>query len=177
VPYVSLRRSWATRTSRSPVEVYTGSRSDKWKEARLLARKSKERREGPDGRVRRRCRRFWASAIDPVEDARRRSQLVPDGELIFFSTRPLLVFDTSGRSELYTIEPDGSGMQALTSYGEDGPRATQPRWTPDGKAILYTRVAQRGSPRHIWAIDRTGGKEVPVLTKETVYTHPVLQPR
>ncbi len=100
----------------------------------------------------------------------------PKGDLIVFATHPLLVFDTSGRSELYTMRPDGSGMHALTSYGENGPRATQPRWTPDGKAILYTRVTQTGSPRHIWVIDRKGRTDVPVLTALDIYTHPVLQP-
>ncbi len=99
----------------------------------------------------------------------------PNGNLILFSTRPLFDFDTSGRSELYTMRPDGSGMHKLTSYGEDGPRATQPRWTPDGKAILYTRLPQAGSPRHIWGIDRTGHEDVPVLTAAPIYTHPILQ--
>jgi len=101
----------------------------------------------------------------------------PNGDRIVFSTRPLFDFDTSGRSELYTMCPDGSDMRKLTSYGKDGPRATQPRWTPDGKAILYTRVTQAGFPRHIWVIDRKGRDDVPVLTKRTIYTHPVLQPR
>ena len=100
----------------------------------------------------------------------------PQGDLIVFSTRPLFDFPDSGRSELYTMRPDGSDMRKLTSYGEDGPRATQPRWTPDGKAILYTRVTQEGFPRHIWVIDRTGETDAPVLTKESIYTHPVLQP-
>jgi Tol biopolymer transport system component len=88
----------------------------------------------------------------------------PKGDLIAFSTRPLLNF-TSGRSELYTIRPDGSGMRALTSHGADGPRATQPQWTPDGEAILYTRANQSLTTRHVWAIDRTGGKDAPVLTE------------
>jgi TolB protein len=101
----------------------------------------------------------------------------PKGDLIVFSTRPLVDFDTSGRSELYTMRPDGSGMRKLTGYGKDGPRATQPRWTPDGKAILYTRVTQTGLPRHIWVIDHAGGKDVPVLTASDIYTHPVLQPK
>ena len=100
----------------------------------------------------------------------------PKEDLIVFSTRPLLEFP-SGRSELYTIHPDGSGMQKLTSHGEDGPRATQPQWTPDGKAILYTRANQSLTTRHIWVMDRTGGKDVPVLTKDPAYTQPVLQPR
>ena len=75
------------------------------------------------------------------------------------------------------IRPDGSGMRALTSHGEDGPRATQPQWTPDGEAILYTRANQSLTTRHVWAIDRTGGKDAPVLTEESAYTQPALQPR
>jgi Tol biopolymer transport system component len=100
----------------------------------------------------------------------------PNGDLIAFSTRPLLHF-TSGRSELYTIRPDGSGMRALTSHGEDGPRATQPQWTAGGEAILYTRANQSLTTRHVWAIDRTGGKDAPVLTEKSAYTQPSLQPR
>jgi Tol biopolymer transport system component len=99
----------------------------------------------------------------------------PKRDFIVFSTRPLVDFGSSGRSKLYTMRPDGSGMHKLTSYGETGPWATQPRWTPDGKAILYTRVTQEELPRHIWVIDQAGHKDVPVLTKEAIYTHPVLQ--
>jgi TolB protein len=101
----------------------------------------------------------------------------PKGDLIVFSTYPLREFESSDPSELYTMRPDGSGIKALTSNGEDGPRATEPRWTPDGKAILYVRETHAGTQRSIWVIDGTGGTDAPVLTKEpTYYTHPVLQP-
>ena len=101
----------------------------------------------------------------------------PNGDLIVFSTHPLREFESLERSELYTMRPDGSDIKALTSNGEDGPRATEPRWTPDGKAILYVRETHAGTHRSIWVIDRTGNTDVPVLTKEpSYYTHPVLQP-
>ena len=101
----------------------------------------------------------------------------PNGDLIAFSTYPSREFEPMDPSELYTMRPDGSGIKALTSNGEDGPRATEPRWTPDGKAILYVRETQAGTHRSIWVIDRTGGTDVPVLTKEPdYYTHPDLQP-
>jgi Tol biopolymer transport system component len=100
----------------------------------------------------------------------------PNGNRIVFSTHPLREYP-SGRSELYTMRPDGSGMHALTSNGENGPRATEPRWTPDGKAILYSRVTQGGTNRSIWVIDNKGDTDAPVLTKEpSYYTSPVLQP-
>jgi TolB protein len=100
----------------------------------------------------------------------------PNRELIVFGTRPLSNFPESGQSELYTIRPNGTGLRRLTNYGPNGPRATQPRWTPDGKAILYTRTTQNGFPRHIYAINADGTGDTPVLTAKPIYTHPILQP-
>ena len=100
----------------------------------------------------------------------------PDGSRIVFNTRPLVDFPDAGQSELYTIRPNGTGLRRLTAYGPNGPRATQPRWTPDGKAILYTRTNQEGFPRHIYAINADGTGDAPVLTAKPIYTHPILQP-
>lgn len=100
----------------------------------------------------------------------------PDGSLIVFTTHPLFEFSEGAQSELYTMRPDGSEVHALTSYGPDGPRGTQPRWTPDGEAILYTRLSQAALPRHIWIINADGTGDVPVLETNPIYTHPVLQP-
>ena len=99
----------------------------------------------------------------------------PDGSRILLTTRPLLDFD-AGQSELYTMRPNGTGLRRLTNYGPNGPRATQPRWTPDGKAIVYTRTTQQHLPRHIYAINADGTGDTPVLTAKDIYTHPVLQP-
>jgi TolB protein len=99
----------------------------------------------------------------------------PDGAQILFNTRPLLDFDT-GQSELNTMRPNGTGVRRLTAYGPNGPRATQPRWTPAGKAILYTRTTQTGQPRHIYAINADGTADTPVLTTKQIYTHPIVQP-
>ena len=61
----------------------------------------------------------------------------PDGARIVVSTRPLLHFD-DGPSDLYTITPDGSDFTRLTDSETSGVRYTQPGWTPDGTAIVYT---------------------------------------
>jgi Tol biopolymer transport system component len=100
----------------------------------------------------------------------------PDGSLIVFGTGPLLDFDAGAESELYTMRPDGSEKHALTTYGTDGPRATQPRWTPDRTAVLYTRLGQTMLPRHIWLLSADGSADQPVLESKSIYTHPVLQP-
>ncbi len=100
----------------------------------------------------------------------------PDGERILFGTYPLLDFPTSGNSELFTMAPDGSDVQQLTDYGPAGPRATQPRWSPEGDAILYVRTTQRGTPRLIYAMAADGSSDGPVLDTHAIYTHPDLQP-
>jgi dipeptidyl aminopeptidase/acylaminoacyl peptidase len=101
----------------------------------------------------------------------------PDGSLIVYGTHPLVEFQVSGTSELFTIRPDGTGLNQLTAYGPEGPRATQPRWTPDGSAIVYTRTTQAGSPRTLWVISADGQTDQPVFAESgDIYTHPVVQP-
>jgi Tol biopolymer transport system component len=100
----------------------------------------------------------------------------PVDRRIAFITRPLVDFPGAGQSELYIIGTNGTGLRRVTSYGPNGPRATQPRWTPDGKSILYTRTNQNGFPRHIYVINADGTGDAPALTAKSVYTHPVLQP-
>jgi Tol biopolymer transport system component len=87
---------------------------------RVRAKREEDRSEG--------AYQTAASAVNlpakPLEGTGRGApRLVAQRSLIDFSTRPLLEF-SSGRSELYTIRPDGSVMHALTINGEGGPRAT-----------------------------------------------------
>jgi TolB protein len=100
----------------------------------------------------------------------------PDGAQILFATHPLLQYPHAGRSEIYTMAADGTGQALLSHVGVDGARAAQPRWTPDGTAILYVRTTQEGQPRSIYQIDADGTGDRPVLTEKPVYTHPELQP-
>lgn len=102
----------------------------------------------------------------------------PDGSRIVYATHPLRV-DWGGdvESELITILPDGTGRTVLTKFGLGGPRGTQSRWTPDGKAIVYTK--QSNGPvftRHIWAIAADGSSDIPILTARLICTNPVMQP-
>jgi len=98
----------------------------------------------------------------------------PDGTLIVFTTYPLRVFGVAEESDLYTMRPDGTDVRQLTRL--EGSRATQPRWTPDGQAITYTRVEASGRPRHIWVVRADGTDDTPVLTTSENITHAVLQP-
>jgi len=97
----------------------------------------------------------------------------PDGEWIVFSTHPLNVFETSSESQLYRIHPDGTGMEQLTRFANI--RATQPRYSPDGKWILFTAV-NSFDERHLWAIPATRGLPVVIADLGAIYTHGVWQP-
>ena len=93
-----------------------------------------------------------------------------------FGTHPLLQFQVSGTSELFTVRPDGTGLEQLTAYGPEA-RATQPRWTPDGSAILYTRTTQLGTPKTLWVVSADGQTDQSVFAQSAgIYTHPVMQP-
>jgi Tol biopolymer transport system component len=97
---------------------------------------------------------------------------------IVFTTYDLGEFQqTDEPSNLYTIQPDGSGMRQLTHYGHAQERATQPTWTPDGSRILFTLVGQEpgqfDGPRHAAFID-PDGTGLDVLGPAA--THPRVRP-
>ncbi len=99
-------------------------------------------------------------------------------DLIVFTTYNLVVFQsTNNASELYTIRPDGTDLQQLTSFGAGQDRATQPRWTPDGERILFTKVSGSG-PRSMASVSADGSDEVWATGENAENgTHPTLQPR
>jgi Tol biopolymer transport system component len=71
-----------------------------------------------------------------------------------------IVFDTewgSGPSQIYTIRADGSGLRQLTSVG-DGQAAFQPRWSADGRMIVY--VSDESGNPEIYLIKANGTGKV-----------------
>ena len=101
----------------------------------------------------------------------------PKADEILFTTYDLNEFPgTDKRSNLYTMQSDGSGQTALTTFGEAEQRATQPTWTPDGTRIIFTLVGQEASfdnPRNAAFIER-GGSGLAIL--EAFATHPRSRP-
>jgi Tol biopolymer transport system component len=99
----------------------------------------------------------------------------PDGKRIVFVTHPLIVFNfVHVVSNLYTARTDGSDLQELTHLTTSDDRATQARWTPDGR-IIYTRVTT--SARTLWLRDATGLHPLPIASYgRAIRTHGDLQP-
>ena len=101
----------------------------------------------------------------------------PGSDEILFSTYDLAEFPaTDEPSNLYTINPNGSGLTPFTSFGRAEQRATQPTWTPDGTRIIFTLVGQQAdfdNPRQAAFIEANGSNIVDV---GIIATHPRLRP-
>jgi Tol biopolymer transport system component len=97
----------------------------------------------------------------------------PDGRSIVMASHPLHSFNFgSYSSNLFLIRPDGSGLRPLTGYVGDQ-RATQPRYTPDGRSIVFTAVSP--TARELWIIPAAGGTTQRV-TQGGIATHGTMQP-
>lgn len=64
----------------------------------------------------------------------------------------------NGKADIYTMNLDGSNITQLTSDTLDN---RWPRWTPDGKYIAYTRVADNSD---IWLMDKHGENKKQYVT-------------
>jgi Tol biopolymer transport system component len=97
----------------------------------------------------------------------------PDGRWIVLASHPLHSFNVgSYSSNLFRIRPDGSGLQPVTSY--DGElRATQPRYVPDARSIVFTAVTP--GARELWIIPTSRGATQHV-TRGGIATHGTMQP-
>jgi Tol biopolymer transport system component len=97
---------------------------------------------------------------------------------IVFNTYDLAVFpDTTESANLYSVAVDGTDLRQLTSFGMNDTRATQPRWTPDGSAIVFTRVDGKGWGERRLAYIDADGTGLRWLTPIPVDgTHPQLRP-
>jgi Tol biopolymer transport system component len=99
----------------------------------------------------------------------------PNGHELVFVTHPLIVFNFDDvTSNLFTARPDGQGLRQLTFATSSADRATQARWTPDGR-IIYTRVTPNS--RALWLRNARGGDPTPLAPDgRAIRTHGDLQP-
>jgi Tol biopolymer transport system component len=76
----------------------------------------------------------------------------PDGTKIAFS-RPA---PTSGYSEIWTMNADGSGATPITNSGSGGSSAW-PNWSPDGSKIVFSSTPHCCGDRDIYTVPSAGG--------------------
>lgn len=79
-------------------------------------------------------------------------------------------FPRSGRSDIYSIEPDGTGQHRLTWSGD----AWSPTWSPDGARIAFEDV--RGGDSEIYSADGDGGDLLQITDNTTDEATPAWSP-
>jgi TolB protein len=83
----------------------------------------------------------------------------PDGSRIAFAAvRGQATAENKGRSDIYSIRPDGGDLRRVTTVGD----ADAPLWSPSGKQVVFTRSTVPGVSGNImnslWSIDADGSR-------------------
>lgn len=81
----------------------------------------------------------------------------PDGSMIVFSLRHTDLEANRGRTNLWLIRPDGSGLRQLTT---DPAGDSSPCWSPDGHWVWF--LSTRSGSTQIWRIPVDGGEAAAV---------------
>ena len=90
---------------------------------------------------------------------------LPGGDLIVF-VRPTSSDGSGDAADLWTVGLDGSNLTQVTFLGQEGGRAIQPSWSPDGSLIVFVPETIPGKDPAIGTIspDGTGLKLQPETT-------------
>lgn len=81
----------------------------------------------------------------------------PDGKLVVFTLRTTDLEANRGRTDLWVVGTDGTGLRRLTAH-EAGD--SNPVWSPCGKRIFF--LSTRSGSSQVWRIDLDGGEAMPV---------------
>ena len=88
-------------------------------------------------------------AMERISDA----QVSPDGGWIVFVVRKTDLEANKGRSDLWLVRADGTGLRQLTSHAEAD---SEPHWAPDGESIWF--ISGRSGSLQVWSIRIDGGE-------------------
>jgi len=95
-------------------------------------------------------------AMDRISDA----QVSPNGKQIVFVLRKTDLEANKGRTDLWLVGVNGTGLRRLTSHPEND---SNPRWSPDGNSVWF--LSDRTESSQVWRI-RTDGGEAEQVTEQ-----------
>ncbi|MHC4641177.1 MAG: S9 family peptidase [Planctomycetota bacterium] len=88
-------------------------------------------------------------AMDRISDP----QVSPDGRWIVFVLRKTDLEANRGRTDLWLVAVNGTGLRRLTSHPEGD---FNPRWTPDSSSVWF--ISTRSGSSQVWRIQIDGGE-------------------
>lgn len=98
-------------------------------------------------------------------------QVSPDGEWIVFDKKVIDLEENKGRSDLWLVRVEGTGLRRLTSHPAG---STNPRWAPDGRSVWF--LSSRTDKTQVWCIPVDGGEAEQVTDEPLDVGNLVLSP-
>jgi dipeptidyl aminopeptidase/acylaminoacyl peptidase len=93
----------------------------------------------------------WQWTVSPTRISD--PQVSPDGRWIVFVLRKTDLEANLGRTDLWLIGTDGTGLRRLTSHLS---KDFNPRWAPDNKSVWF--ISTRSDSSQVWRIRIDGGE-------------------
>ena len=109
----------------------------------------------------------WLTRADAMED---QPQWSPDGSKILFKA----TVDANGRTDLYTINVDGTGLVNVTAGITQLSSKRDPAWSPDGSRITFIGV--QGTNYKVWTVGSNGTDARQVTTDAGFDMQPTFSP-
>jgi len=98
-------------------------------------------------------------------------QVSPDGARVAFTVRSTDLEANKGKTDLWLVGSDGTGLRRLTSHPAND---HNPRWTADGRAVLF--LSSRSGSSQVWRIPLDGGEAEPVTDLPLDASNLILSP-
>jgi dipeptidyl aminopeptidase/acylaminoacyl peptidase len=98
-------------------------------------------------------------------------QVSPDGERIAFTLRTTDLEANRGRTDIWLVGLDGSGLRRMTAHEASD---FEPRWSADGKHLYF--LSTRSGSSQVWRIALDGGEAEPVTDLPLDVSNLVLSP-
>ncbi len=98
-------------------------------------------------------------------------QFSPDGKHIVFVVTVSNVEEGKTNSDIYIIDTDGKDLRRLTNNPADD---EHPRWSRDGKSILF--LSDRKDGTQVWLLPIDGGEPTQLTTISTNVSDPIWTP-
>jgi dipeptidyl aminopeptidase/acylaminoacyl peptidase len=91
-------------------------------------------------------------------------QISPDGKLVAYQVTTVSLEENKSSAAVWVAASDGKTPPVPVTEPK-GKKDTNPRWSPDGKTILFE--SNRSGSEQLWVVPATGGEPKPITTIST----------